>query len=343
MSGATYTTNELLCLYRNSSDATEMKLVVGSNGTTYKNVNLTGFSGIGQYTQTFVSIQDDDVMNVYMYDHFGGHISTQAVTIDSSQFGTNYTKWSLNNKANDPSTGRPQIQDKAGYWNKTLTTQERTDWVAANADVPYVQFTYDASNYPSGYSNPDGGDYRLVVSSGACHAVLDPSFSTLLQDVNVTMYFKSMLTNGTDDGGALFMLSTGSTIYDNKGLLTLVRANAAATTMDFVVGSNGVNHREDLGLTGFPGTNHYTHVFILVKSTNELEARVYDDTEALVYSSTTTIVSSTFGTDYDRNLLNGRPDNAVGNGRKQTVKDAGWWQKTLSVAEMEAHVALNPN
>jgi hypothetical protein len=123
----------------------------------------------------------------------------------------------------------------------------------------------------------------------------------------------------------------------------LVRANAAATTMDFVVGSNGVNHREDLGLTGFPGVNHYTHIFILVKSTNELEARVYDDTEALVYSSTTTIVSSTFGTDFDRNMFNGRPDGASSNGRKQTVKDAGWWQKTLSVAEMEAVVAANPN
>jgi hypothetical protein len=157
-----------------------------------------------------------------MYDNFGAHISTQAVTIDSSQFGTNYTKWSLNNKSNDPTTGRPQIMDKAGFWNKTLTTQERNDWVDANKDIPYVQFTYDASNYPSGYSNPDGGDYRLVVSSGACHAVLDPSFSTLLQNVNVTMYFKSMLTNGTDDGGALFMLSTGSSIYDNKGHHLLV-------------------------------------------------------------------------------------------------------------------------
>jgi hypothetical protein len=56
MSGATYTVNELLCLYRNSSDATEMKLVVGSNATNYKNVNISGFSGIGLYTQTFVSI-----------------------------------------------------------------------------------------------------------------------------------------------------------------------------------------------------------------------------------------------------------------------------------------------
>jgi hypothetical protein len=215
--------------------------------------------------------------------------------------------------------------------------------VAANADVAYVQFTCDASNYPSGYNNPDGGDYRLVITSGACHALIDTPFSTVLQDVNVTLYFKTMLTNGTDDGGALFMLSTGSSIYDNQGLLTMARANAAATTMDFVVGSNGVNHREDLALTGFPGVNHYTHIFIMVKSTNELEARVYDDTEALVYSSTTTIVSSTFGTDYDRNMFNGRPDGASSNGRKQTVKDAGWWQKTLSVAEMEAHVALNPN
>ena len=60
-----------------------------------------------------------------MYDHYGAHISTQTMTIDSSQFGTNYTEWSLNNKLNDASTGRPILTDMAGFWNKTLTTTER--------------------------------------------------------------------------------------------------------------------------------------------------------------------------------------------------------------------------
>jgi hypothetical protein len=55
----------------------------------------------------FVRIQSNNTMDVYIYDHYGIHISTQNITIDSSQFGTNYTEFSLNNKANDPTTGRP--------------------------------------------------------------------------------------------------------------------------------------------------------------------------------------------------------------------------------------------
>jgi hypothetical protein len=249
----------------------------------------------------------------------------------------------LNNKANDPITGRPLIADKAGYWNKTLTTQERDDWVDANKDIPYVQFTHDTSNYTSGRSFPDGGNYRLVITSGACTAFINELTTSVLQDVNVTLYFKTMVTAAnSDDGSSLFMLSTGSSIYDNKGLLTMRRNNAAGTEMKFVIGSNLVNYKETV-LTGFPGYNHYTHVFLMIKSTDELEARVYDDTEALIHTSTTTIDSSVFGNDYDRNMLNGRPDNASGNGRKTTTKDCGWWQKTLSVAEMEAVVAANPN
>jgi hypothetical protein len=239
-------------------------------------------------------------------------------------------------------TGRPLIIDKAGLWNKTLTTQERDDWVAANKEVPYVQFTYDASNYTAGYNTPDGGPYRLVITNGTCQTMINELTRYVLQDVDLTLYFKSQLTVGSDDGASLFMLSTGSSIYDNKGLLTMYRANAAATSMNFVIGSNLVNYKESV-LTGFPGYNHYTHVFLMIKSTDELVAYVYDDTEALIHTSTTTIDSSVFGDDYDRNMLNGRPVAASGNGRRNTTKDCGWWQKVQSVSEMEAVVAANPN
>jgi hypothetical protein len=244
MSGATYTTTEVLGLYRNSSDATEMKLVVGSNATTYKNVNISGFSGIGSFSQVFVSIQNDDTMHVYMYDAGGSHINTQTITIDSSLFGTNYTKWSLNNKANDPSTGRPLIVDMTGMWGKTLTSQERLDWVDANKEIPYVQFTHDTINYTSGRSMPDGGNYRLIITSGACHAIINELTTSSLPNKNVPLYFKSMVTVNSDDGASLFMLSTGSSIYDNKGLLTMYRSGAAATSMNYVIGSR-YNH-------GFP-------------------------------------------------------------------------------------------
>jgi hypothetical protein len=133
LSGSTYTVNELLCLYRNNADATQLKLVVGSNGTNYVNTNISGFTGIGYYSQVFLSIKTNDELDVNIYDHYGASVYSATITIDSSQFGTNYTEWSLNHKANDPTTGHPQIADKAGFWAKTLTTQERTDWVAANA------------------------------------------------------------------------------------------------------------------------------------------------------------------------------------------------------------------
>jgi hypothetical protein len=152
-----------------------------------------------------------------------------------------------------------------------------------------------------------------------------------------------MVTNpSTADGASLFMLSANVAAYDNTSLLTMERNNAAGTEFNFVIGSNGVNYKETL-LTGFPGYNRYTHVFLVIRDTDELVAYVYDDTETQIHTSTTTIVSSVFGDDFDKTMVNGRPTVPSGNGRKQTVKDMGLWQGELTVAEMEAHVALNPN
>jgi hypothetical protein len=121
------------------------------------------------------------------------------------------------------------------------------------------------------------------------------------------------------------------------------RANSAGTSFTFVVGSGGVNYRETV-LTGFPGANHYTHVFLVIRETDELVAYVYDDTEGQIHTSTTAIDSSVFGHDFNRNLFNGRTAVPSGPGRKMTIKDAGgWWQDELTVAQIEAVVAANPN
>jgi hypothetical protein len=208
----------------------------------------------------------------------------------------------------------------------------------------YVQFTYTVT-YPSGYNNPDGGDgsYRLVITSGASQAVIDQIDTSALPGKTTTLYFKTMVTSpNSDDGSSLFMLSANVGSYTNTALLSMVRTNTAGTNFSFVIGSNGVNYKETT-LTGFPGYNHYTHVFLVIRATNELVAYVYDDTETQIHTSTTTIVSSVFGNDFDRNMANGRPAGPSGNGRKQTIKDMGWWQREISVAEMEAIVAANPN
>jgi hypothetical protein len=208
----------------------------------------------------------------------------------------------------------------------------------------YVQFTYTAS-YPAGYNNPDGADgsYRLVITSGASQALIDQMDTSALPGKTTTLYFKTMVTNpNSDDGSSLFMLSANVGSYTNTSLLTMERDNAAGTSFNFVIGSNGVNYKETT-LTGFPGYNHYTHVFLVIRATNELVAYVYDDTETQIHTSTTTIVSSVFGNDFDRNMINGRPAAPSSNGRKQTVKDMGWWQREITVAEMEAVVAANPN
>jgi hypothetical protein len=182
----------------------------------------------------------------------------------------------------------------AGFWNKTLTTQERDDWVAANADVPYVQFTHDTSSYTSGHSFPDGGNYRLVITSGACQAIINEMTTSSLPGKNTTLYFKTMVTSpNSADGSSLFMLSANVGSYTNTALLTMERNNAAGTEFNFVIGSNGVNYKETT-LTGFPGYNHYTHVFLVIRDTDELVAYVYDDTETQIHTSTTAIVSSVF-------------------------------------------------
>jgi hypothetical protein len=213
------------------------------------------------------------------------------------------------------------------------------------APLTYEQFTYDASSYPSGYNNPEGpdGSYRLVITSGAAQALVNELTTTSLPGKTTTLYFKTMVTQAnTTDGASLFMLSANVGAYDNTSLLTMERNNAAATEFNFVIGSNGVNYKETT-LTGFPGYNHYTHVFLVIRDTNELVAYVYDDTETQIHTSTTTIVSSVFGNDFDRNMVNGRPAAPSSNGRKQTVKDMGLWQGEITVAEMEAVVAANPN
>jgi hypothetical protein len=103
-----------------------------------------------------------------------------------------------------------------------------------------------------------------------------------------------------------------------------------------------VNYKETL-LTGFPGKGKWTHVFLVIRDTDELVAYVYDYNENQIHTSTTTIDSSVFGHDFNRNLYNGRSAVPSGPGRKMTTDDAGWWQAELTVAQMEAHVALNPN
>jgi hypothetical protein len=211
--------------------------------------------------------------------------------------------------------------------------------------LTYEQFTYDASNYSAGYNNPDGADssYRLVITSGAAQAIINELTTSSLPGKTTTLYFKTMVTNANAaDGASLFMLSANVGSYDNTSLLTMQRNNAAGTQFNFVIGSNGVNYKETT-LTGFPGYNHYTHVFLVIRATNELVAYVYDDTETQIHTSTTTIVSSVFGNDFDRNMVNGRPAGPSGNGRKQTVKDMGLWPGEITVAEMEAVVAANPN
>jgi hypothetical protein len=87
----------------------------------------------------------------------------------------------------------------------------------------------------------------------------------------------------------------------------------------------------------------YTHIFLVIRDTDELVAYVYDYNENLIHTSTTTIDSSVFGHDFNRNLFNGRTERPSGPGRKNVTQDAGWWQEELTVAQMEAHVALNPN
>jgi hypothetical protein len=237
LSGPTYTVNELLCLYRNNTDATQMKLVVGSNATNYANTNISGFTGIGFYSQVFLSIKTNDELDVAIYDHYGTEIYTATVAIDSSQFGTNFTEWSLNHKANDPTTGRPQIADKAGYWAKTLTTQERTDWVAANAaEAPvYTAFEYEVLGamgdfigrvnvYPYSIGNATKCTTRVLYQSGATTLALAygtggtatiPLETVVTWSTSMIGVFINVFVVISSEGLRLVMHKSGETVYNN--------------------------------------------------------------------------------------------------------------------------------
>jgi hypothetical protein len=221
---------------------------------------------------------------------------------------------------------------------------------AAPAGPEYEQFTYTTAEYGSGYQNPDGpaGSYRLIITNGSTVAFIDQlkpptgEDMTALAGKTTTLYFKSQVTNSTSDNAGLFQLSADVGSYTNTALLAMSRANSAGTEFTFIAGSGGVNYRETV-LTGFPGAGKYSHVFLVIRDTDELVCYVYDYLEAQIHASTTTIDSSVLGHDFNRNLFNGRTAVPSGPGRKMTVKDAGWWQGELTAAQCAAHVALNPN
>jgi hypothetical protein len=205
------------------------------------------------------------------------------------------------------------------------------------------------AEYGSGYNvGGDPGGYPITITNGTSVAFIDQlkpptgENMTMLAGKTTTLYFKSKVSQTSSDNAGLFQLSADVGTYTNTALLTFSRANSAGTNFTFVVGSGGTVYRED-NVAGFPGANKYTHVFLIIKDTDELVCYVYDYLEAQIYTSTTTIDSSVFGHDFNRNLLNGRTDVPSGPGRKNVTKDCGWWQKALTVAEREAHVAANPN
>jgi hypothetical protein len=247
------------------------------------------------------------------------------------------------------SAGTKDLQIKIQNTASNDSTMYFAELSVEPLNIDYVQFNYTMEEYGSGYTAVNGaGTYPLVVTNGTSVAFIDElrppngENMTMLAGKTTTLYFKSKVSQTSNDNAGLFQLSADVGTYTNTALLTMSRANSAGTNFTFVVGSGGTVYRED-NVGGFPGANKWTHVFLVIKDTDELVCYVYNYLETLIYTSTTTIDSSVFGHDFNRNLFNGRTAVPSGPGRKMTMDDCGWWQKALTESECAAHVALNPN
>ena len=214
---------------------------------------------------------------------------------------------------------------------------------AAPVPVVYSEFAYTLNGQiPSQHSLLDSPDpYAITATGGYCTISIDGLSSSSFTNVTKTVYIKSKFGTATNDTGTLFMFVHGGSALDTGASLSMYKDSANGSQIKYVVGSNGTEHRNET-ITGQSGSEYF-HIFMVIRSNNTLDTYIYDESVTQKYSSTTTIVSSTFGNDFARWQYNGRLAYPATNARKITVGGGGTWSGELTVAEMETEVTANPN
>jgi hypothetical protein len=155
------------------------------------------------------------------------------------------------------------------------------------------------------------------------------------------VYIKAQFGTNTADTGCLFLFCHGGSALDTGATFSISKDSTNGSQIRYIVGSNGTNHRDET-ITGQPTGYVYFHIFLVIGSDNTLKTYIYDESATETYSSTTTIVSSTFGNDFARWHYNGRVAYPDTNARKIKVGGGGIWSGELTTTEMEAEVTANP-
>jgi hypothetical protein len=131
--GSGLDTGKTWSMYKDSANGSQIKYLIGSNGTNHRDETITGQPSGSVYFHIFMIVGYDNTLKTYIYDESVTQTYYSSTTIVSSTFANDFARWQYNGRVAYPDTNaRKLVVGGGGTWSGALSVAEMEAEVTAN-------------------------------------------------------------------------------------------------------------------------------------------------------------------------------------------------------------------